>query len=63
MNNEGLKLDIPSLYDKIVKRGRGGYCFEQNALFAALLVGMGYNVRCGAARVVMGGLEVSHDSD
>ena len=28
-----LSLDIPDLYDKIVTRHRGGYCFELNALF------------------------------
>ncbi len=58
MTAEGLRLDLPSLYDKIVKRRGGGYCFQQNTLFAALLTGMGYRVRMGAARVVMGGLEV-----
>jgi arylamine N-acetyltransferase len=28
-----LSLEIPDLFDKIVTRRRGGYCFELNALF------------------------------
>ncbi len=104
MNAEGIRLDVPSLYNKarstqqqqpiapahalavapqpllsgsllrgtagqpcrgsdqtlpqVVKRARGGYSFELNTLFAALLTGMGYTVRAGASRIVMDGLEV-----
>ncbi len=43
---------------QVVKRGRGGYCFELNTLFSALLTGMGFSVRPGCARVVMDGLKV-----
>ena len=39
-----LSLDIAALEDKIVTRGRGGFCFELNALFAALLRALGYTV-------------------
>ena len=38
-----LKLD--EIYDKVVTRRRGGYCFELNGLFAWLLRELGYNVR------------------
>ena len=38
-------LATDELYDKIVVRRRGGYCFELNGLFAALLRALGYNVR------------------
>ena len=38
-----LKLD--ELYHKVVTCQRGGYCFELNGLFAALLRELGYNVR------------------
>ena len=34
-----------AIYDKIVTRRRGGYCFELNGLFAWLLRELGYNVR------------------
>lgn len=40
-----IPLDIPSLYDKIVTRRRGGYCFELNALFTRLLLDLGFRVR------------------
>ncbi|MEC0206889.1 arylamine N-acetyltransferase [Paenibacillus lautus] len=39
-----LSLDIPDLYDKIVTRHRGGYCFELNALFGWLLQELGFKV-------------------
>ena len=38
-------LATEELYDKIVTRRRGGYCFELNGLFAWLLRELGYNVR------------------
>ena len=50
---EPVVLDIPSLYDKIVNRRRGGYCFELNGIFAALLWALGfdaYSTMCRLAR-------------
>lgn len=44
-------LDLASLQDKIVRRRRGGYCFEQNTLFAAVLQQLGYRVETLEARV------------
>ena len=38
-------LATEAIYDKIVTRGRGGYCFELNGLFAWLLRELGYSVR------------------
>lgn len=46
-------LAIPDLFDKIVVRKRGGYCFELNALFGALLKALGFNVRPCMARVLI----------
>lgn len=37
-------LGIPDVFDKIVRGARGGYCFELNALFHALLQETGYDV-------------------
>ena len=51
-----LSLNIRELYDKIVLRRRGGYCFELNAAFMALLQNLGYNCYSVAVRVVMGGV-------
>ena len=33
------------IYDKIVNKGRGGFCFEINYLFYLLLVDLGYDVK------------------
>jgi len=39
-----ISLEIDAIYDKIVTRRRGGYCFELNALFAWLLRSLGFSV-------------------
>jgi N-hydroxyarylamine O-acetyltransferase len=46
-----IRLDVESLQAKIVKGGRGGYCFEQNLLFAAVLERLGFSFTRLAARV------------
>jgi N-hydroxyarylamine O-acetyltransferase len=46
-----IELDLDSVQDKLVRRLRGGYCFEQNMLFAAVLERLGYAVTRLAARV------------
>ncbi|WP_435973672.1 arylamine N-acetyltransferase family protein [Streptomyces sp. Qhu_M48] len=43
-------LDLKSLQDKIVGRRRGGYCYEQNSLFAAVLERIGFTVSGRGAR-------------
>jgi N-hydroxyarylamine O-acetyltransferase len=45
-------LDLPSLEEKLVRAGRGGYCFEQNALLATALSKVGFEVTGLAARVL-----------
>lgn len=47
-------IDLDSLQKKLVKNGRGGYCFEHNRLFHAALTALGFQVRPLAARVVWG---------
>ena len=49
-----IRLEVEHLVDKIVTRRRGGYCFEQNALFAAALEALGFAVTRLSARVDMG---------
>jgi N-hydroxyarylamine O-acetyltransferase len=49
-----MPLDIDSLWRKLVVERRGGYCYEQNSLFAAVLEKVGFAVRRLAARVRMG---------
>jgi N-hydroxyarylamine O-acetyltransferase len=46
-----ITLDEAALFDKLVTRRRGGFCYEQNALFAAVLRTMGYDVSLLEARV------------
>lgn len=46
-----IRLDAASLVAKVVDRRRGGYCYELNGLFAALLRGLGYDVVLASARV------------
>ncbi len=40
-----------AFYEKIVKHHRGGFCYELNGSFAALLKGMGFRVSMLSARV------------
>ena len=47
-------LDIEALQAKMIGRGRGGYCFEQNMLFRAGLRSLGYSVTSLQGRVVRG---------
>ncbi len=46
-----LSLELPALYDKIVTRRRGGFCYELNGLFAWLLQSLGFTVSLLSARV------------
>ncbi|WP_280420995.1 arylamine N-acetyltransferase family protein [Nocardia carnea] len=47
-------LDVDSLQDKMVRRRRGGYCFESSALFAAVSERLGFGVTGLSARIFMG---------
>lgn len=46
-----IRLDLESLQRKLVDGGRGGYCFEHNLLFGAVLEELGFTVTRLAARV------------
>lgn len=47
----GIRIDIPSIERKLVHERRGGYCFEQNRLLAAVLRALGFTVSPLLARV------------
>lgn len=47
-------LSLAEIEDKLVRRRRGGYCFEQNLLFAAVLERLGFRVTRLSARGPMG---------
>ncbi len=48
---EPVPLDLDSLQRKLLTPGRGGWCFEHNLLFGAMLEAAGFEVRRLAARV------------
>jgi len=52
---EGVVLSMAAIYDKVVDRERGGYCFELNGLCNWLLAELGYDVDRVAARVTSDG--------
>jgi N-hydroxyarylamine O-acetyltransferase len=47
------RLDLEGLQAKLVTARRGGYCFEQATLFAAVLEALGFAPRRHSARVVL----------
>ncbi len=47
-----VSLEPAAVFDKLVARRRGGYCFEQNLLFREVLETLGFEVRGLSARVV-----------
>jgi N-hydroxyarylamine O-acetyltransferase len=47
-----VRLDLDSLQAKMVRGGRGGYCFEQNRLLEAALHHIGFRTRRLAAQVL-----------
>jgi N-hydroxyarylamine O-acetyltransferase len=49
-----IPLGVEALQDKIVRRRRGGYCFEHTELFAAALERFGFSFTALSARVLLG---------
>ncbi|MEM9648825.1 MAG: arylamine N-acetyltransferase, partial [Bacteroidota bacterium] len=45
-----ITLDTNSFFDKIVERGRGGFCYELNGLFNHLLNELGFKSKLISAR-------------
>ncbi len=56
-------LQEDSLFDKIVFRQRGGFCYELNGLFASLLRQLGFNVTLLSAGVAKAGGGFGPDFD
>lgn len=46
-----VNLETAAIFQKMVVTGRGGFCFEQNLLFGALLYSLGFEVKSLAGRV------------
>lgn len=53
-----IRLDLASIQAKLVQRCRGGYCFEHNTLFMAVLQMLGFEAIACEARVRLGALQV-----
>jgi N-hydroxyarylamine O-acetyltransferase len=53
--DEPIVLDTGALVDKLTVGGRGGFCYELNGAFAALLTTLGFDVTLFEARVGAGG--------
>ena len=51
INNIPIELSIDRIFEKIVDRRRGGFCYELNGLFYELLVALGFDVKRVSARV------------
>ncbi|RYD86751.1 MAG: acetyltransferase [Sphingomonadales bacterium] len=47
----GISLDPDHVFEKLIHKRRGGYCFEQNQLFLRALTGIGFDARPLLARV------------
>lgn len=52
--HHSLNLNPDFLYDKIVNKGHGGYCMEQNCFFGTMLHSLGFNIYSAGARVYEG---------
>lgn len=50
-----VRTDTAWALDKVVQRGLGGWCFELNGAFAALLEALGFGIRRLGAAVLLGG--------
>ncbi|MCL2136628.1 MAG: arylamine N-acetyltransferase [Coriobacteriia bacterium] len=51
LEGKGVELGTEYLFDKIVTRRRGGYCFELNKSFNSLLLGLGYKTTAHVGRI------------
>lgn len=58
LENKPLSLTPDALFDKIVTRGRGGYCFELNGLLTYMFREMGFDVTERFARFLRGEADI-----
>ncbi len=62
-SGEPIVLDDAALFQKVVQRRRGGFCYELNGLFAALLRSLGFKVEMLSAGVANAAGEFGPDFD
>lgn len=58
-----INLSVNEFFDKIIERKRGGFCYELNGLFYALLSELGFEVKMVSARVVNEAGELGQEFD
>jgi len=51
-DGEGVVLDVGHLFEKVVERERGGFCYELNGLFGSLLSELGFDAHRAPARML-----------
>jgi arylamine N-acetyltransferase len=49
---KGIDIASEAIFDKLVQRRRGGYCYEQNGLLLAVLTALGFEAGTRLARVL-----------
>ncbi|MGF6732200.1 N-hydroxyarylamine O-acetyltransferase [Paraburkholderia youngii] len=54
LTRQPVRLELEAIERKLVTQKRGGYCFEQNILFANVLMQLGFKVTPMLARVIWG---------
>jgi N-hydroxyarylamine O-acetyltransferase len=54
LTGRAVSVELPAIVGKLLERRRGGYCFEQNKLFAHVLMQLGFRVTPLIARVLWG---------
>ena len=52
LNRKPISLESQDLFDKMIVKQRGGYCFELNGLYSNLLKSLGFNVTNLAGRFI-----------
>lgn len=62
-SGDPIVLEDEALFEKVVTRRRGGFCYELNGLFAALLRALGFEVEMLAAGVAKSEGDFGPDSD
>ncbi|MEQ9302291.1 MAG: arylamine N-acetyltransferase [Marinoscillum sp.] len=48
-------LNVDTIFNKVIRNNRGGFCYELNVLFYNLLNHLGFDAHLGSARVYQGG--------
>lgn len=58
-----ISIESDAVFDKLVKRRRGGFCYECNGLFAELLEALGFQVQRVSARMARSLTEFGNEFD